>query len=174
MPCAPAAALIVTDEERRELKYVLALRSVPQSVALRARIVLGAANGLGNKVLARQLTTSLPTVLLWRDRFRAERLTGILEDRPRSGRPKEITPELEAALIERTLHTTPKNATHWSVRLMARDQGVSPATVQRIWKKHHLQLHLVESFKFSTDPEFVAKVRDIVGLYLNPPIKPLC
>jgi transposase len=171
MPRAPAPALIVTDQERRELKHVLALRSVPQSVALRARIVLGAANGLGNKVLARQLTTSLPTVLLWRNRFRRERLTGILEDRPRSGRPKQITPELEAALIERTLHTTPKNATHWSVRLMARDQGVSPATVQRIWKKHHLQPHLVESFKFSTDPEFVAKVRDIVGLYLNPPDK---
>jgi transposase len=171
MPRAPAAALAVTDEERRELLQLVGLRSVPQSVALRARIVLGAADGVGNKVLARQLTTSLPTVLLWRGRFRAEGLLGILEDRPRSGRPKEITPEQEAVLIDMTLHSTPKNGTHWSVRLMAREQGVSPATVQRIWKKHHLQPHRVESFKFSTDPQFVAKVRDIVGLYLNPPDK---
>jgi len=171
MPRAPAAALAVSEEERRELTRFTASRSVPQSVALRARIILGAADGVGNKVLARQLATSLPTVLLWRGRYQAEGLLGILEERPRSGRPKEIAPEQEAALIEMTLRTTPKNATHWSVRLMAREQGVSPATVQRIWKKHHLQPHRVESFKFSTDPQFVAKVRDIVGLYLNPPDK---
>jgi transposase len=171
MPRAPAAALVVSEEERRELTRFTASRSVPQSVALRARIILGAADGVGNKVLARQLATSLPTVLLWRGRYQAEGLLGILEERPRSGRPKEIAPEQEAALIEMTLRTTPKNATHWSVRLMAREQGVSPATVQRIWKKHHLQPHRVESFKFSTDPQFVAKVRDIVGLYLNPPDK---
>ena len=150
---------------------VVGLRSAPQSVALRARIVLGASDGIGNKVLARQLATSLPTVLLWRGRYEAEGLAGILEDRPRSGRPKGITPEQEAALIEKTLHSTPDNATHWSVRLMAREQGISPATVQRIWSKHHLQPHRVESFKFSTDPQFVAKVRDIVGLYVNPPDK---
>lgn len=171
MPRAPAAALVVSDEERRELVRFSASRSIPQSVALRARIVLGAADGVGNKVLARQLATSLPTVLLWRGRYQTEGLLGILEERPRSGRPKEIAPEQEAALIEMTLRTTPNNATHWSVRLMAREQGVSPATVQRIWKKHHLQPHRVESFKFSTDPQFVAKVRDIVGLYLNPPDK---
>lgn len=171
MPRAPAPALVVSEEERRELTRFTASRSIPQSVALRARIILGAADGVGNKVLARQLATSLPTVLLWRGRYQAEGLLGILEERPRSGRPKEIAPEQEAALIEMTLRTTPKNATHWSVRLMAREQGVSPATVQRIWKKHHLQPHRVESFKFSTDPQFVAKVRDIVGLYLNPPDK---
>ena len=171
MPCAPAPALGINPEERRELLRVVSLRSVPQSVALRARIILGAAEGIGNKVLARQLATSLPTVLLWRGRYQAEGLAGILEDRPRCGRPKEITPEQEAALIEKTLHSTPGNATHWSVRLMAREQGVSPATVQRIWSKHHLQPHRVESFKFSTDLQFVAKVRDIVGLYINPPDK---
>jgi len=171
MPCAPAPALRISPEDRHELLQVVGLRSVPQSVALRARIVLGAAEGIGNKVLARQLATSLPTVLLWRDRYQAEGLAGILADRPRSGRPKEITPEQEAALVERTLHSTPSNATHWSVRLMAREQGLSPASVQRIWSKHHLQPHRVESFKFSTDPQFVAKVRDIVGLYVNPPDK---
>ncbi len=171
MPCAPASALGMSDEDRRELQQILALRSVPQSVALRARIILGAADGIANKVLARQLATSLPTVLLWRGRYLSEGLPGILEDRPRSGRPKEITPEQEALVVEKTLRTTPDNATHWSVRLMARAQGMSPATVQRIWSRHHLQPHRVESFKFSTDPEFVAKVRDIVGLYLNPPDK---
>ena len=171
MPCAPAPALRISPEDRRELLQVVGLRSVPQSVALRARIVLGAAEGIGNKVLARQLATSLPTVLLWRDRYQAEGLAGILADRPRSGRPKEITPEQEAALVEKTLHSTPSNATHWSVRLMAREQGLSPASVQRIWSKHHLQPHRVESFKFSTDPQFVATVRDIVGLYVNPPDK---
>jgi transposase len=171
MPCAPASALGISDEDRRELQQILALRSVPQSVALRARIILGAADGIANKVLARQLGTSLPTVLLWRGRYLREGLPGILEDRPRSGRPREITPEQEALVVEKTLRTTPNNATHWSVRLMARAQGMSPATVQRIWSKHHLQPHRVESFKFSTDPEFVVKVRDIVGLYLNPPDK---
>jgi transposase len=171
MPCAPASALGISDEDRLELQQILALRSVPQSVALRARIILGAAEGIANKVLARQLGTSLPTVLLWRGRYLREGLPGILEDRPRSGRPREITPEQEALVVEKTLRTTPNNATHWSVRLMARAQGMSPATVQRIWSKHHLQPHRVESFKFSTDPEFVVKVRDIVGLYLNPPDK---
>ena len=168
---APAPALAVTNAERRELSALTSARSAPQGVALRARIVLGAADGVANNVLARQLSTSLPTVLLWRRRFQERGLIGILEDRPRSGRPKEVTPEQEGALIDKTLHSKPSNTTHWSVRSMAREQGLSPATVQRIWSKHHLQPHRVESFKFSTDPEFTAKVRDIVGLYLNPPDK---
>jgi transposase len=171
MPLAPAPALALNDGERRELRDLTSSRSAPQGIALRAQIILGAADGVGNKVLARQLSTSLPTVLLWRRRFQQEGLRGILEDRPRSGRPKEISAEQEAALIDKTLHSTPRNATHWSVRMMAREAGLSPATVQRIWSKHHLQPHRVESFKFSTDPEFAAKVRDIVGLYLNPPDK---
>lgn len=169
MPRAAAPPLPLTQLEREELLQVSKLRSTPQSVALRVRIVLSAAEGIANKVLARQLSTTLPTVLLWRARYQADGLAGILQDRPRSGRPKEISAEQEAALVEATLHSTPKDATHWSVRSMAKTQGVSSATVQRIWKKHHLQPHRVERFKFSTDPQFVAKVRDIVGLYLNPP-----
>ncbi len=105
MPRPPAAALVITEQDRRELLRCLNLRSIPQSVALRARIVLGASEGRGNKVLARQLNTSLPTVLLWRGRFQAEGLAGILEDRPRSGRPRTITSEQEAAVVERTLRT---------------------------------------------------------------------
>jgi len=171
MPRPAAPALPLTAKQRQELLQFKKLRSTPQSVLLRLQIVLGAADGVANKVLARRLSTTLPTVLLWRSRYRAEGLAGILEDRPRSGRPKEIMPEHEATIVEATLRTTPKDATHWSVRSMAKQQGVSPATVQRIWKKHHLQPHRVETFKFSTDPQFVAKVRDIVGLYLNPPDK---
>jgi transposase len=134
-------------------------------------IILGAAEGVANHVLARNLSTSLPTVLLWRKRYKSEGMEGILEDRPRSGRPKRISEEREAAIVEATMKTTPKDATHWSVRAMAASQKVSPATVQRIWKKHKLQPHRVESFKFSNDPEFAPKVRDIVGLYVNPPDK---
>ena len=171
MPRAAAPALMISEEERYELAQLIGMRKVPQSIGLRARIVLGAADGIGNKVLARELETSLPTVLLWRQRFLESRLMGILQERPRSGRPKKITPEQEAALIENTLHSIPRQATHWSVRAMGRETGISHATVQRIWQKHHLQPHRVESFKFSTDPQFVAKVRDIVGLYLNPPEK---
>ncbi len=134
-------------------------------------IILGAAEGVANHVLARNLSTSLPTVLLWRKRYQSEGMAGILEDRPRSGRPKRISEKREAAIVEATMKTTPKDATHWSVRAMAASQKVSPATVQRIWKKHKLQPHRVESFKFSNDPQFAPKVRDIVGLYMNPPDK---
>ena len=143
--------------------------STPQAIALRCHVVLGAAGGIANNELARQLCTSLPTVLLWRRRFEQQGLLAILEDKHRSGRPRALTPEKEAAIVEATRNTKPHHATHWSVRSMARSQGVSSATIQRIWKAYHLQPHRVEHFKFSTDPEFVQKVRDIVGLYLNPP-----
>ena len=148
-------------------------RSTPQSIVLRINIVLGAAEGRSNHGLAREFSTSLPTVLLWRRRFTAKGVAGILQDQPRSGRPKQITSDQEASIVEATLRTQPRDATHWSVRSMARSQQVSPATVHRIWRRHHLQPHRVEAFKFSTDPAFVPKVRDIVGLYLNPPDKAL-
>jgi transposase len=173
MPRAAAPALPLTEGERGQLLEVSRLRSSPQSIALRVRIVLGAAQGIANKALARQLSTTLPTVLLWRARYQAAGLAGIVQDRARSGRPKQISPQQEAAIVEATLHSTPANATHWSVRSMSKKQGVSPATVHRLWKKHHLQPHRVGTFKFSTDPQFVAKVRDIVGLYLYPPDKAL-
>src|SRR5215468_640055 len=138
MPRAAAPPLPLTEREREQLLQLMKLRSTPQSVALRIQIVLRAAEGIANKVLARQLSTTLPTVLLWRERYKDGGLAGILEDRPRSGRPKEISAEQEAAIVETTLHSTPKDATHWSVRSMAKSQGVSPASVQRIWKRHHL------------------------------------
>jgi transposase len=171
MPLTPAPRLVLSDAERRQLLSISRHRSTPRGVSLRVNIILGAADGVANHVLARNLSTSLPTVLLWRKRYQSEGMAGILEDRPRSGRPKRISEKREAAIVEATMKTTPKDATHWSVRAMAASQKVSPATVQRIWKKHKLQPHRVESFKFSNDPQFAPKVRDIVGLYMNPPDK---
>jgi len=173
MARAAAPALDLTAYQRSELMQLTRLPSTPQSIALRAKIVLGAAEGIANQTLAVRLATTRMTVLLWRNRYAAEGLAGILEDRPRPGRPKEIAPEQEAEIVEATRSTKPKNATHWTVRTMARSQGVSPASVHRIWQAYGLQPHRVETFKFSNDPQFVHKVRDIVGLYMNPPDKAL-
>jgi len=169
MPLPPAVGLVLSDAQRRQLVALGRHRSSPRGIVLRIDIVLGAAQGLANRVLARKLSTSVLTVLLWRKRFESDGIAGILQDRPRSGRPKRISADREAAIVEATMKTTPKDATQWSVRAMAAAQKVSSATVQRIWKKHKLQPHRVESFKFSNDPQFARKVRDIVGLYLNPP-----
>lgn len=171
MPLPPAVALALSEVERKRLVSFGRHRSCPRGIVLRINIILGAAEGVANRVLARKLSTSVPTVLLWRKRFESEGIAGILEDHPRSGRPKRISAEREAAIVDATMKTTPKDATQWSVRAMAAAQKVSPATVQRIWKKHKLQPHRVESFKFSSDPQFARKVRDIVGLYMNPPDK---
>lgn len=171
MPLPAAPNLPLSESERKQLLALSRHRSTPRGIVLRLNIVLGAAEGIANHALARQLSTSLPTVLLWRRRFDSGGLAAVLEDRPRSGRPKQISEQREAALVEATMRTTPSDATHWSVRTMAASQKLSPATVQRIWKKHKLQPHRVESFKFSSDPEFAPKVRDIVGLYINPPEK---
>jgi transposase len=171
MPGPVAAKLVLSEAQRTELVEISRHRSTPRSILLRVGVILGAAEGIPNRVLARKLSTSLPTVLLWRRRYEGGGLPGIVEDRPRSGRPKQISPEQEAAIVNATLKTTPKDATHWSVRAMAHRQKVSPATVHRIWKKHKLQPHRVDSFKFSNDPDFAYKVRDIVGLYLKPPAK---
>jgi transposase len=169
MPLPPAPKLVLRESERKQLLAISRHRSTPRGIVLRLNIVLGAADGVANHVLARKLSTSLPTVLLWRRRYESDGLAGVLEDRQRSGRPKQIAAEHEARIVEATMKTTPKDATHWSVRAMAASQRVSAATVQRIWKKHKLQPHRVETFKFSNDPEFALKVRDIVGLYMDPP-----
>jgi transposase len=157
--------------DRKQLNAFGQHRATPRGIALRIEILLDAADGLANRETARKNSTSVPTVLLWRKRWEAEGLEGILQDHPRSGRPKRIAEDKETAIVEATRQTVPKDATHWSTRTMAAAQGVSPATVQRIWRKHKLQPHRVESFKFSNDPDFAGKVRDIVGLYVNPPDK---
>jgi transposase len=171
MPLAPAPKLEVSERDRKELVGLSRQRSIPRGILLRVNIVLGAAAGRANHLLARELSTTITTVLLWRKRYETDGLVGLFADRPRSGRPKQISEDREAAIVEATIKTVPKDATHWSVRAMASSQKVSPATVLRIWKKHKLQPHRVESFKFSNDPDFAPKVRDIVGLYMNPPDK---
>ena len=171
MPLPAAPALILTDSERKQLQAIGHQRSTPRGIVLRINIVLAAAEGLANRVIARKLSTSVPTVLLWRKRYEDSGVVGVLEDQPRTGRPKRISAAREASIVEATIQTKPKDATQWSLRTMAAAQKVSPATVQRIWKKHRLQPHRMESFKFSNDPEFAPKVRDIVGLYVNPPDK---
>ena len=169
MPLPAAPRLAVRPSERRQMLALCRSGGTPPSIALRLQIVLGAADGIANHALARKLSTSVPTVLLWGKRFESDGLASILRDAPRSGRPKWITGEKETAIVEATIRATPKDATHWSVRSMAAAQKVSPATVHRIWQKHRLQPHRVDRFKFSNDPAFASKVRDIVGLYMNPP-----
>ncbi len=168
-----ADALPVLEVDQELLRHLLRSGSTPQKVALRARILLGAAEGTSNNQLSEELDVSRPTILLWRQRYLDAGLAGVLKDASRPGRKKMITPEEIDAIVHATLHTTPKDATHWSVRSMAKAQGVSAAMVHRIWRAHRLQPHRSEHFKLSRDPNFARKVRDVVGLYLNPPDKAL-
>ena len=146
-------------------------RTTPHRVVERAQIVLASAEGLAGSTICDRLGVSRPTVTCWLDRYATAGLPGLLADRPRSGRPKRITPADEAAIVERTLHTKPPGdqSTHWSTRLMAQVTGYHHATIARIWRAHGLQPHRVDWFKLSKDPAFVAKLRDVVGLYLHPP-----
>jgi transposase len=169
----PAAALWMDANQETRLKFLAGSGKTPQKIALRARIVLLAAAGLANQAIAAQLGTSRPTVLLWRSRFRRSGVPGLMKDARRPGRKKAVAPEVIQRVVEATLHTTTPAATHWTVRTMARAQGLSRMTVQRIWKQHGLQPHRVETFKLSRDPRFVEKLRDVVGLYLDPPDKAL-
>jgi len=130
-----------------------------------------AANGILSRDIAKKLHISRPTVQLWRQRFLSLRLVGLEKDAPRPGRLPKIPQKKVNAIVEATLHTTPVNATHWSTRSMAKAQGVSEATVRRIWKQHNLKPHLVETFKLSRDKHFIEKLCDVVGLYVNPPDK---
>jgi transposase len=161
-------ALELGEAERAELVSLVARRNTAQALALRARIVLACAEGGQNKVIAERLGLDRQTVGKWRRRFLEHRLDG-LRDEPRSGTPRTIDDARIEAVIVRTLETPPPNATHWSSRSMAKASGLSISTVQRIWRAFGLQPHRVETFKLSTDPDFVGKVRDVVGLYVSPP-----
>jgi transposase len=132
-----------------------------------------AANGIPGQSIAQELEISRPTIQLWRERFLALRLEGLKKDAPRPGRIASIPDRKVRAVVEATLHAKPINATHWSLRSMAKAQGISRMAVQRIWKRHNLKPHLVKTFKISRDKHFVEKLYDVVGLYLNPPDKSL-
>src|SRR3978361_2149228 len=161
-------ALTLTEAERCELTALAARPKRAQVLAQRARIVLAGAGGEENKMGSRQLGVHAMTVGKWRRRFLDQRVDG-LRDEPRPGAPRTIDDERIEAVITRTLESQPDDATHWSSRGMAHDSGLSVSTVQRIWRAFGLKPHRQDTFKLSTDPDFVAKVRDVVGLYVAPP-----
>ena len=160
---------MLSSVERSTLEVWSRGRSLPLRLVQRARIIQMAADGALNQTIAETLNISRPTVQLWRDRFLGLRLAGLEKDAPRPGRILRIPQAQVAAVVEATLHSTPPNATHWSVRSMAKAQGLSRMTVQRIWNQYNLKPHLIETFKLSRDKHFLEKLQDIVGLYLNPP-----
>lgn len=164
----PLAPLALTEVEREVLERYSRRGKIAQNLALRSRIVLRCAEGLSNTIVAAQLGTTPSTVGKWRGRFILDRLDGI-SDADRSGPPRKITDEHVEAVIVRTLETTPEGETHWSTREMARKAGMSHSSVGRIWRTFGLKPHLSETFQLSRDPDFVDKVRDVVGLYMSPP-----
>jgi transposase len=168
-----ANALAIADEQRRVLETWFSGRNTPQKVVLRSRIVLAAGRGAANLSIARELDTSRATVILWRNRFAEGGTDALIEEAPGRGRKVRIGADKVKEIIDATLQTRPPAATHWSVRTMAQVQGVSPATIQRIWDAHGLQPHRTRNFKLSRDKHFVEKMTDVVGLYLNPPEKAL-
>jgi transposase len=169
----PAKPLRLHDEDRVIMEEFLRCGTTPQRVAFRVQILLGSAEGLANNQLAAQLKTTRTTVIKWRERYRDAGLEGVLEDAPRSGRRRTIDEDKVRAIVKATLETKPTNGTHWSTRSMAAVQRVSDSSVHRIWRAHRLQPRRVEKFKLSKDPQFTEKLRDVVGLYLNPPEKAL-
>jgi transposase len=165
------ADFVVSEADRKALEGWLRMPTLNQALGLRARIVLSSAGGTTVRGVALGLGVSPNTVAACRARYRKGGVEG-LRTRPRGGRPRRITPVKERAVISATLRK-PKAATHWSARRLAREVGLSPATVHRIWQKYGLQPHRVETFKFSTDPDFDTKLADVVGLYLHPPERAL-
>jgi transposase len=166
----PIRTVQISDADRTALQRLVRTRTTAQRVVERARIVLASADGLRNQEICVAVGVSPPTVMRWLNRFESHGVPGLLQDRPRSGRPKRISSAIEDAVVRRTQEKPPTSVgTHWSTRTLAADVGLSPATVQRIWKAHGLQPHRLETFKISQDPQFVEKLHDVVGLYLNPP-----
>src|ERR687891_1528320 len=168
-----ASPIVLSEEERAVLSTWIRGRSLPLRWIERGQIVLMAAQGIPNQEIARALEVSRPTVQLWRERFLALRLEGLKKDAPRPGRIPSIAEKKVRAVVQATLHTSPRGATHWSIRTMAKAQRLSRMAVQRIWDRHGLKPHLTKTFKLSRDQRFVEKLYDVVGLYLNPPDKAL-
>ena len=166
-----ANRIILTPQEKAVVNRWSQGKSFPLRLVQRAQIIQLAARGVFNHDIAAQLDISRPTVQLWRERFLALRLSGLEKDAPRPGRFPKISHEKVMAIVNATLHTTPPNATHWSERSMSKAQGVSKDSVRRIWKQYNLKPHLIKKFKLSRDKQFLEKLHDVVGLYLNPPDK---
>jgi putative transposase len=169
----PKVELVLTDEEQAQLLSFARSRSLPASLSARARIILSSAEGEANSSIAERLELGKATVGKWRARFIERRIAGLYDD-VRPGPPRSIDDERVASLIKTTLHTKPADgSTHWSVRAMAAETGISKSSVQRYFQLFGLQPHRCETFKLSTDPFFIEKLRDVVGLYLDLPDKAL-
>ena len=164
----PLVPFVLGESEREALERWVRRRKTAQQLALRSRIVLGCAEGISNRDVAEALGVHEATVCKWRGLFLRKRLDGLV-DEPRPGAPRKISDATVERIVTTTLESTPPDATHWSTRDLAKRIGVSQSTVSRIWRAFNLQPHRVESFRLSNDPLFVEKVRDIVGLYMNPP-----
>jgi len=164
----PKAELVITPIERRELETLARRARSAPAVARRARIVLACGAGTANQRVAQQQRVSAAMVGKWRHRFVTRRVAGLF-DEPRAGAPRQITDAQVEDVVIRTLETTPRGATHWSTRAMAQATGLSAMAISRIWRAFGLQPHRTETFKLSPDPQLIEKVRDIVGLYLQPP-----
>ena len=164
-----ACAIALNEGERETLRRWSRGRKTPARQVLRAKIVLLAAGGKMNKDIAQDVSTSLETVGRWRRRFAEKRLRGLEKDAPRSGRKPTLRQSVAQRIVERTTRSVPANATHWSVRTLAKELGVSRSMVHRVWQASRLKPHLTRTFKLSNDRRFVEKVTDVVGLYLNPP-----
>jgi transposase len=171
----PRRASLVTlnETDRLELERWVGAHRTPQQVSQRCQIVLAAAQGQQDKAIAAALEINFKTVALWRNRFCVEGPDCLWEVAAGRGRKARLTPEDIERILDATLQTKPAGATHWSCRTMAKAQGVSKATINRVWQSHHLQPHRTKNFKLSRDPKFLAKLTDVVGLYLNPPEKAL-
>jgi transposase len=168
MPISTPVQIELSEQERAQLQSWARRRSSAQALAQRSRVVLLASQGLNNTEIAARLGVHRPMVRKWRSRFAEYRLDGLV-DEPRPGKPRTITDEQVEQVVIKTLESTPKDATHWSTRSMAAEVGLTQSAVHRIWRAFGLQPHRQETWKLSKDPQFVAKVRDVVGLYLNPP-----
>jgi transposase len=161
----------VSDEDRGELERIVRAKTTEQRVALRARIVLLSGEGVETGSICELLRTTTSTVTLWRNRYEAAGIAGLLKDAHRSGRRATITEAQVGEVLRLTQQEKPGGATHWSTRTLSRVVGLSPATISRIWRAHGLKPHRVKRFKLSTDPRFVEKLQDVVGLYIAPPEK---
>lgn len=164
-----AVAIKLSKEERATLSQWARSRTASRDLVSRAQMILLAAGGWENQAIADQLGVHRVTVAKWRQRFAAERLAGVEHDRPGRGRPAHKRKHWARTIVEVTLHTTPKDATHWSVRSLAKHLGVDKSLVQRVWRTHELAPHRVRTFKLSHDKRFIEKLIDVVGLYLRPP-----
>ena len=165
--------IVLDAKDRTKLKRIVADGNTPQKIVKRAKIVVLSAEGHGVMAIMREVEVSKTTVWRWQDYFVEAGVAGLLKGRSKPPGKKPICAEIKLKLVEKTVKERPANATHWSVRMMAEEMGISHTSVQRIWHEHGLKPHLVRSFKVSNDPDFAEKVEDIVGLYLDPPERAL-